>query len=78
MRRNNLYSYLLGGLVAANLTPEIQQDKLNLCGRNGWELVAVRTGKGDGNEYLFSHFKRPISDTEDNPRFDSKTYELSA
>jgi hypothetical protein len=53
------FSYLVGGLLADNLTPERQQEKLNQCGEYGWELIAIKDGIHQGQKYVFFYLKRP-------------------
>jgi hypothetical protein len=73
---NALFSYLVGGLVSEKLTPEIEQGKLNQCGKLGWELITVLAKKYRGHEYTFYYFRRAISDERpiQNPRFDVQLF----
>jgi hypothetical protein len=67
------FSYLVGGLLAATLTPETQQEKLNLCGELGWELVAINNQKINGYDYVMLYFKRPHTGQDVRlPRFDGQ------
>jgi hypothetical protein len=38
-------SYLIGGLLVDNLTPEKEQEKLNQRGEDGWMLTSVTRPK---------------------------------
>ena len=75
---NQSYSYLVGGLISDKLTPEIEQAKLNQCGKLGWELVTVLTKKYRGHEYTFFYFRRAISDDKQAPkaRFDVNLFKF--
>jgi hypothetical protein len=52
------YSYFVGGLLNENLTPEAEQEKLNLCAADGWELVQALVKKFNRREYTFFYFRR--------------------
>ena len=75
-----LYSYVVGGLMSDDLSPEEEQRKLNRCGQDGWELVVTSKRIIKGTEYIIYYFKRPISDDEAaNPqRFNPHTYDFAA
>jgi hypothetical protein len=73
-----LYSYLVGGLLTKTLTADKQQDKLNECGKAGWELIAVVIQKEDDHEYVMFYFKRPISEHDDPERFDRTMFDFAA
>ena len=49
---------MVGGLITEKLTPEAEQEKLNLCGADGWELVQVLNKSFQGKEYTFYYFRR--------------------
>jgi hypothetical protein len=73
---SQVYSYLVGGLISVKLTPEIEQEKLNQCGKYGWELVTVLVKKYRGHDYTFFYLRRAIT-TEShktNPRFDVRLF----
>lgn len=53
--------YLVGGLLSNNLTPELEQAKLNEWGSQGWELVSVVAKQFDGQDYVFYYFLRQIT-----------------
>lgn len=52
------FQYLIGGLVRDGLTPEDEQEKLNECGADGWELTAV----SHRDEYAMYYFRRVIAE----------------
>ena len=65
-------TYMVGGLLLAGLTPEMENQKLNECGRHGWELVNVCERKHLGDNYVFYYFQK-LGANEDEvlrPRFD--------
>jgi hypothetical protein len=74
---NVLYSYLVGGLLLEGLTPEIEEEKLNLCGAKGWELVAVREATIKGHTYRMFYFKRAGSSAQTDSRFNPKIFDFA-
>jgi hypothetical protein len=71
------FSYLVDGLLSRTLTLAFQQEKLNICGQQGWELIAVRTEDIAGHEQVVFYFKRPISESEHQPRFDTRIFDFA-
>jgi hypothetical protein len=69
---------MIGGLLLKDLTPDEQEEKLNMCGRDGWELVNIREEKINGGMYLMFYFKRPLSDSEDAESFNPRQYDFAA
>lgn len=76
----NPYSYLVGGLLQENLTPEKEQEKLNLCASEGWELVTVVARRHRGHDYVFFYLRRPQNgeSTGQAPRFDTVFFNTRA
>jgi hypothetical protein len=66
------YSYLVGALENENLTPQIEQEKINECAAHGWILFCVLVKKIKSEEYTVFYFRRVGANDpqKPNPRFD--------
>ena len=71
------YSYMVGGLLAT-VSPQEEQDKLNLCAKAGWEMFLTSMRKIDGTEYIIHYFRRPVYDAKTGSRFDPKVFGFAA
>jgi predicted rRNA methylase YqxC with S4 and FtsJ domains len=70
---------MVGGLLNKNLTAEAEQEKINLCAEDGWELFQVLARKVRGEEYTVYYFRRTKTGgkTVPNPRFDMQLFKTS-
>lgn len=65
------YTYMVGGLFHDNLSPEVEERKLNECSTLGWDLFTVVVKKVKGEDCTVYYFRRAGGgDGQENPRFD--------
>jgi hypothetical protein len=70
---------MVGGLLNKTLTAEAEQEKINLCAEDGWELFQALVRKVRGEEYTVFYFRRKKTDPKpvSNPRFDMQLFKTS-